>query len=159
MEKLYLILFAGLFSGFLNAQSISSSVMSASGTSFEAEDFTLHFSIGEPLNTVIEEGDLMISQGVLQIILTEIISEVEEPMQNLFEVYPNPTADIVSINIKDASRKYNYKLFDLNGGLLQQAVLSNQKSSLNVEHLPKGTYLLNILKDGEAYQNLKLIKL
>lgn len=50
----------------LVAQSISSSVISPMGTSFKQDGFGLHFSIGEPLNTMIEGTESSISQGVLQ---------------------------------------------------------------------------------------------
>jgi len=159
MKKFNFLLFTLLCASFLHAQSISSSVMSASGTSFEAENFTLHFSIGEPLNTIIEEGDLIISQGVLQIILNEITSVEEASRSNLFEVYPNPTTDIISIKIKDANTKYVCKLFDINGTLLREELLTNKKSNFNIEQLPKATYLLKVLKEDELYQNIKLIKL
>jgi len=159
MIKLYILVATVLSTSLLHAQSISSSVMSASGTSFEAENFTLHFSIGEPLNTLIEEGDLMISQGVLQIILNEITPVEETSISNIFEVYPNPTADIVSIKIGKGYNNYDCKLFDMKGNLIHEASLSNEKSSFSMEHLPKATYLLKIFQDNELYQNVKLIKL
>jgi len=159
MSKLNLLLFSVLCSGFLQAQSISSSVMSASGTSFESENFTLHFSIGEPLNTIIEEGDVMISQGVLQIILNEITPVEETTLQNTFEIYPNPTTNVVSIKIDEPNKKYNCRLFDMNGTLLHEASLSNEKPNFNIEHLPKATYLLEVVKGDKLYQNIKIIKL
>lgn len=159
MIKLYILAVTVLCTGLLHAQSISSSVMSASGTSFEAENFTLHFAIGEPLNTLIEEGDLTISQGVLQIILNEITPVEETSISNIFEVYPNPTTDIVSIKIGKGHKNYDCQLFDMKGTLIHEASLSNEKSSFNMEHLPKATYLLKIFRDNELYQNVKLIKL
>jgi len=158
MKKFFLLITAIFCAGCLSAQSISSSVMSASGTSFESENFTLHFSIGEPLNTIIEEGDVTISQGVLQIILNKITPVEETALSNAVEVYPNPTADIISINISDA-QIYECKLFDVNGTLLHQETLSNQKSKFNIEHLPKATYLLKVLRNNKIYQNMKIVKL
>lgn len=49
-----------------HGQSISSSVISPTGASFKQQNFGLHFSVGEPLNTIIESSNGMISQGVLQ---------------------------------------------------------------------------------------------
>jgi len=159
MKKLFLLLSTFFYAGFLSAQTISSSVMSASGTSFESENFTLHFAIGEPLNTLIEEGDITISQGVLQIILNDITPVEETTLQNIVEVYPNPTADIISINVGEINKIYNCQLYDINGTLLHQETLSNQQSTFNIQHLPKATYLLKILDNNKIIQNMKLVKL
>ncbi len=159
MKQLNILIVAILCGSFLQAQTISSSVMSASGTSFESEKFTLHFSIGEPLNTIIEEGDVMISQGVLQIILNEITPVEAHALPATFEVYPNPTTDIIRIKIDDSSKKYDCQLFDMNGTLLHHQILSKQKSNFNIKHLPKATYLLKISQGDVLYQNIKLVKL
>lgn len=65
-HKILILAFTLFSSHFLMAQSISSSVISPMGTSFKQDGFGLHFSIGEPLNTMIEGTESSISQGVLQ---------------------------------------------------------------------------------------------
>lgn len=159
MQKIIFLGFALLFSTVAFSQSISSSVMSASGTSFESEDFTLHFSIGEPLNTLIEDGEIMLSQGVIQITLNEVFSEVDEvTLTNAISVYPNPTAEKVTVQIDHQNELFSYKVFDINGVLLQQAELTAQTTTLNVEDLSKGAYILKILKNEKEYQSLKILK-
>lgn len=159
MQKTIFLVFTLLFSLAAFSQSISSSVMSASGTSFESEDFTLHFSIGEPLNTLIEDGEIMLSQGVIQITLNEVFSEVDDvTLTNAISVYPNPTTEKITVQIDHQNEPFSYKVFDINGALLQQSQLSAQTTTLNVEHLSKGAYILKILKNEKDYQTLKLLK-
>ncbi len=158
MNKIILFGIAILFSTTLFSQSISSSVMSASGTSFESEDFTLHFSIGEPLNTIIEEGDIMLSQGVIQITLNEIFSPVEDASLNKIQVYPNPTTERVNLVINHQNEQFSYQVFDIAGSLLKQAPLTQATNTINLEHLAKGTYVLKVLKNEQDYEVLKLLK-
>lgn len=54
------------YAGTLQAQSIQTSVISPTGSSFSNGNFSLHFSVGEPLNTYIKSNDATIAQGVLQ---------------------------------------------------------------------------------------------
>jgi len=159
MQKIIFLGFALLFSAAVFSQSISSSVMSASGTSFESEDFTLHFSIGEPLNTLIEDGEIMLSQGVIQISLNEVFSEVEDvSLSSAISIYPNPTTEKVNLQIDHRNEQFSYKVFDLNGALLKQAPLTAQTTTINLEHLSKGSYILKVLKNKKDYQSLKLLK-
>jgi len=66
--KYNIITFIALFFyvGMLQAQSIQTSVISPTGSSFSNSNFGLHFSVGEPLNTFIKSNDATIAQGVLQ---------------------------------------------------------------------------------------------
>jgi len=139
------------------AQSISSSVMSASGASFESENFTLHFSIGEPLNTIIESGDIMISQGMLQITLNEIFSDIALPSTHELSVYPNPTSDGIMIQTSDKHKSLNYKVFDVNGALLLHAPIITESTKADLSHLPKGNYILKVYDKKQQQQSLKVI--
>ena len=34
----------------------------------------------------------------------------------------------------------------------------NEKSEINISHLPKGTYIVNILSGGKVIENRKIVK-
>jgi len=70
MRLLYIFLFF-LFSNFIHAQKLGTQIISTMGRSFETESVSLHVSIGEPFNTILENGMITVSQGVLQVLIEE----------------------------------------------------------------------------------------
>ncbi|MBY0068281.1 T9SS type A sorting domain-containing protein [Empedobacter falsenii] len=68
-----------------------------------------------------------------------------------FEVYPNPTTDI--INIKTKGKLSSSTLYNLNG----EVVLKSTDSKINVKNLFKGIYVLRTLIDGKE-STKKIIK-
>lgn len=79
-----------------------------------------------------------------------IPTTVEEPMTvekiNSFSVYPNPTNNLLLI--EHHAQKFNessYRIFDLTGRLIKNGHIQQNKHQLNVRHLPKGVYMLEII--------------
>ena len=65
-------------------------------------------------------------------------------------VYPNPTLDRLIIDNANCEKAY---IFDLNGRLLQTTPIDGERTSINVNSLPQGEYLL-LLNN----QTIKFIK-
>ncbi|MCC6723289.1 MAG: T9SS type A sorting domain-containing protein [Saprospiraceae bacterium] len=72
-------------------------------------------------------------------------------------LFPNPTADLVTIQLPDADGSCQVTLFDLTGKRWLDAPLNG--NSLNISYLPTGTYLL-VLRDENGQQLLheRLVK-
>lgn len=70
----------------------------------------------------------------------------------LFDVYPNPTSDVIHIK---ADNLQEVRLFDLNGRRLLQ---SSQKI-IEISHLVSGLYLLEIVNSDSSRRIVKLEKL
>lgn len=158
MKNIFIIT-AGIFAiHFCQAQSIISSAITSAGTFHKAENFTLNYVIGEPLNTFIESGDLCIAQGVLQVIInsTTDINSVE--VQNAIKVYPNPTIDNLIVNFNGNTQLLSYQLFNANGILLSSANFKRGISNIDVTKLTKGNYVLSILEDNKLYKTFKIVK-
>ncbi|MFH6943136.1 T9SS type A sorting domain-containing protein [Flavobacterium sp. FlaQc-50] len=68
--------------------------------------------------------------------------------------YPNPSSDIMQLNVENSSEVENISVFDLNGKLLQ--TLSNS-SKIDISKLPKGVYTAQIKWNGTLI-NKKIIK-
>ena len=154
------ILILSLFcSGLLCAQSISSSSFSVTGGSFSNDENSIHFNIGEALNTEISDGSLRLSQGLIQYLLTELPSGLTSFQLKDIAVYPNPAKDYVTIENEKALQNLQYALYDINGKEIQSPrTLSQLKNTIMVESLPTGNYILKISNDDLLFQNLNLIK-
>lgn len=81
---------------------------------------------------------------------------VEEEVNSLFKVYPNPSSGKVQIELSDPIQNgFRIKLMDLNGKLVFEGECHNNLCELNLE-LPGGMYLLNI-ESEEGIVTQKLI--
>ena len=95
----------------------------------------------------------------------EVVSigeEIEKSERFYFEVYPNPTSNLLFIENQyfDGQSPSKINLFDATGKLLisTQPSLNNGLISIDISDLPKGLYLLHVEnKDGELFQS-KIVK-
>jgi Leucine-rich repeat (LRR) protein len=71
-----------------------------------------------------------------------------------FSMYPNPTFNILTININD---KASYSIFNLNGQNLKNGELNAGENSLKLAELSKGLYIL-ILKTDQGIILKKILK-
>lgn len=67
---------------------------------------------------------------------------------NTFLIQPNPVADIISIPFNNGS----FKIFNLNGQLMQQNLFSN--SATSVIDLPSGLYTIVVQSNGVNYRSV-----
>ena len=76
---------------------------------------------------------------------------VSDINKNQIKVYPNPTSDFVKIN--GVNNIENVRIFDMQGKIVKEVVSDN----IDVRHLPKGQYIINVYSGKEVISN-KLIK-
>jgi hypothetical protein len=76
--------------------------------------------------------------------------------QNQFVAYPNPNDGIVTIEQFKLGKKLPYDILDLTGRVLMSGTLENQKSTLDLNSLPLGMYLLRV--QSNPISVLKLLK-
>ena len=124
------------------------------------EGGALYLSIGEPMNTEISDGEVMISQGFLNVTIagavsTDDLADLEEPVL----AYPNPSAAEVTLEIPEWSGEYNYELFDMMGQLISKQKLNQSKESIDLTAFDAGTFYMRVIKDDTASKTLKIVKL
>jgi endonuclease I len=73
----------------------------------------------------------------------------------LFQVYPNPTSDSITIKLTDNSLQFEYTIQNLIGQIVQKGVITDD-THLNVNHLNNGVYTLNIYTNT-VFQTQKLL--
>ncbi len=74
------------------------------------------------------------------------------------EAYPNPVNDVMTIRINGVmSRKANIKLTDMAGRMIRQYALDGAATSIPINGLASGTYLLSY-EDGSRNINLRITK-
>jgi hypothetical protein len=74
----------------------------------------------------------------------------------VFIVYPNPSNDVVNIDVKEGNSilavdtKVSGELFDMMGNSKSKIKIKNKKASFNVNGLNKGVYVLKIYMDDKT---------
>lgn len=74
--------------------------------------------------------------------LTIGLNEDETSQINLFELFPNPTNGKLFINGNKVGERL--RIFDLSGKVVLEDLLSSTTNSLNLQHLEKGIYFIEI---------------
>ena len=74
-------------------------------------------------------------------------------------IYPNPTKDIVNIDITGENASENNKIFiySMNGQLIEQRTETDNRMQIDLSSLPQGTYIMIIETDKFKYKQ-KIIK-
>lgn len=88
--------------------------------------------------------------------VTELLSVDEENLVSL-NIYPNPTSDFISINLKE-NTNLDYKLLDLSGKEIESGTLSNLENKINLNALNTAVYLLNIYQNSKQLKSYKIVK-
>jgi hypothetical protein len=74
-------------------------------------------------------------------------------------VYPNPAQSRVELNVEKISvENLSYQLFDMSGQLIHKHTIVAQQSPIDMETLPSGMYLLQVLKTNTTVQSFTIIK-
>ena len=79
----------------------------------------------------------------------------------MFKIYPNPVFNTLNISIINQKFTDNYNLIIYNGLGNKVLIIENiyNEQLINIEHIVKGFYFINILKDNKVIFYDKLIKL
>jgi len=78
-----------------------------------------------------------------------IVGSHEISSQENWSLYPNPAKDFITIQFPMESKNIAYKIFNLNGVLLKEGILSQSESRISVKELPKGMYFIELNINGE----------
>jgi len=72
-------------------------------------------------------------------------------------LYPNPATNLITINRLSALNSTTLSVFTSLGGAIQQAIISGESYSLNIQKLPAGSYYVRIRSGGKT-ETLPFIK-
>lgn len=128
--------------GHVNAQSV---IASAGKTIFN-NSIQLEFTIGEPLISSFEEGDIKVSSGffsVSPISGTNTGTKVNNTIQ--WKVFPNPATSVITIDNKGVSTQNIFSIYNVSGILMKQGQVSQQEQ-INLQSFPDGLYILHLFE-------------
>ncbi|WP_294284470.1 reprolysin-like metallopeptidase [uncultured Chryseobacterium sp.] len=90
--------------------------------------------------------------------ITQNALSTSENSVKSFSLYPNPSHDVVTILLKNASQKADYQLFDTSGRLVKGGSFKGE-TKVSVNDLVSGNYLITIiLENGEKITEKLIVK-
>jgi len=76
-----------------------------------------------------------------------------------FSAYPNPTIDILTLEVKKSDlSNLNYQLYNIQGKLLQSHKITEPKTNIIMSHLVPSVYFIKVTEGQKEIKTFKIIK-
>ena len=142
------------------AQSISPEVIASAGEHFDNGTTQLSWTLGEVVIDTYDNGTNILTQGFHQTQLT--VTSVEESLADIrLNMYPNPTSEVLNIDLGNNEIDIELKLFDMSGKLVHQDKIEAYQTQYVVpmSKVATGSYLVQMQSvDGKFNTTHKVIK-
>jgi hypothetical protein len=152
-------LFLVALSPFLSGQELNRSVVGSAGSYFSAVNVgNLHWTVGEIVvdrtanGIVLERG---FHHGLYELIATSTWTAPEVQLE--VAVYPNPTADNVTLS-GDWERLDRLRVTDLLGRPLSEFELPLERAEVSLDRYPSGTYFFTLLRAGQPLKSVRVVR-
>lgn len=138
----------------------SQTAVPAAGGNGNGTGGSVSYSVGQIVYTEVTGINGSIIQGVQQPYEISVVTGNELIEIELgFSVYPNPATDFLTLKIsKYNSEKYEYRLFNITGSLLQKDKVVTHETQINMQEMRSGTYFLKVISCNKEVKSFKIIK-
>lgn len=136
---------------------LAQEVVATAGSTLSNSSGSISYTIGEGVANTLTKGDKTITQGFHQGNMSvTLVSELKD-LEFSISVFPNPTEDVLTLKLtKEDVTGLQYLIFDINGKLIIKKDLVSNETSVSVNHLSNGIY---IIKVQEGLKELKIFKI
>ena len=143
-----------LFSLFASISVSAQEVVSTQGDSYSNASANIDFTLGEVIIDTGTDGTNDLTQGFHQTNWNFVGLEDHAPSYEA-TIFPNPTSEVLNIRTS-TFENVTYTLYDAQGKLVMQDILSAEQTPIQVSQLAPGSYSLTL---NNGIQNLKTFKL
>jgi hypothetical protein len=159
MQKIHKIKFVLIFILLANKILAQESPVSSGGNIINSEG-SVSFTIGQIFYSSNSFSNITVEQGIQHAysIVPLVNDEFISSTLNI-QVFPIPTIDKIKLNIKDIDlTDFNYSLFNINGQLISKSSITLTESTIDMQNLPSGIYLLKISRSNFEIKKFNIIK-
>jgi hypothetical protein len=121
--------------------SLSPQVYASAGTHYTASNFQISYTIGETVTSTIQNNNNILTQGFHQPDKNTSGVEIAENNWGI-QVFPNPTSDLLNIQLNNNNNRFEYQMFDDRGRLVEGIQFNGTNTSKNISQYRAGTYML-----------------
>ena len=152
MKKHALVLFSLFATIYVSAQE----VVATQGDSYSNATANIDFTIGEVIIATGTDGTNDLTQGFHQTNWNFVGLEDFAPNYEA-TIFPNPTSEVLNIRTS-TFENVTYTLYDAQGKLVLQNVLSAEQTPIQVGQLAPGSYSLILNNQTQNLKTFKLVK-
>lgn len=137
---------------------LHTTVLAASGSSYESSDLKLEWTLGETM-VATHSNTFRLCEGFHQQKEATIVSTYEAPELDFkLHAFPNPVGPQLTLQAEQP-RELRAQLVNLSGQLLRQRQLRQRTEQIDVSGLPPGLYFLKVHNaSGLHLKTFKIIK-
>ncbi|MCF8269960.1 MAG: T9SS type A sorting domain-containing protein [Crocinitomicaceae bacterium] len=146
-----------LFSLFASISVSAQEVLSTQGESYSNASTKIDFTIGEVVINTGTDGTNDLTQGFHQTNWNFLGVEDFAPDYQV-TLFPNPTQDVLNIKTS-VFENVTYTLYDAQGKLVMQNILSAEQTPIQVSRLAPGSYSLTLNNESQNLKTFKLVKI
>jgi len=157
MKKINLSLFALFYVIILSAQE----TIPATGGNISSNDGSISYSIGQVTYSAHFGAEGSVTEGVQQPYEISIVTghEHKKSFKLNCNIYPNPTKDLLTLEIKNYNNhQLSYQLYDNKGIILHTKNVLISKTSIDLQNLVPACYFLKILHKQDEVIVFKINK-
>ena len=153
LVTLIMLLYGGLAS--LQAQQTTTTA----GGEASGSGGTASHTIGQTVYTTnTGTNGTSIAQGVQQPFEISTTIGINETSTSLeMSVYPNPTTNYLTLKVEKTDN-LSYQLYDMQGKLIKDIIISSKTTNIAMETLPPATYLLKVIQNNKSVKSFKIVK-
>jgi len=159
MKYILLVLFNAQILVALNAQTISSELISSAGDSFNNSNLSVNWSLGECFTATHAAETYVLTQGFQQGVYT--ITTVENLQPDIeISTYPNPTTDLIHLNLSGFENltDLNLTITDHNGKITGIETMNTDTHLIDFSNYSAGTYFISIFQNKRTVKTFQIIK-
>lgn len=131
-----------------------------SGGQSSSPNGSVSYSVGQIFFNSTTLGNGSVIQGNQQPFEISVITGTRNVNIELkAQVYPNPVADQLVLSIRNSQlRNLSYVLTDMQGKILQAAVISNSITPIDMKLHSNGVYFIKVLEKQKSIKTFKIVK-
>lgn len=122
---------------------------------------TVSYSIGQVMYQTYTWTSGSIAEGVQQSYEISVVTAIEETesINLLVSAYPNPTANFLTLEIKQIKfSNTQFQLYDALGKLLRTEKITDDKTIIDMSNLVPATYFVIVTQENKEVKTFKIIK-
>ena len=139
--------------------SMAQEAITTAGNYFKAGGNSLEWSLGQELTETFISESYMLTQGLHQGTLLIVSIQDFYAEATTVKVFPNPVTDILNLEIQELHEdNLRWYLFNIQGKLLESGDIRSASSSINMQSLDSGIYILSIENHSRLIKSLRILK-
>ncbi|MES2138166.1 MAG: T9SS type A sorting domain-containing protein [Bacteroidota bacterium] len=102
----------------------------------------------------------IITEGLQQPYEIMVVSGIEAiDIDLIFALFPNPTTDFVVLSVQNVNTvNMTYEIFNIEGKLIEKQEVNNSQTTIAMNDLANGVYLIKVLRKSTEVKIFKVIK-